>query len=146
MERSLLDSVKRPTECERSHVFSRLDPPAIRFVPEKDVMLENSKTIDVQLRLNNAIQASNFNAVHRKLPIFEGGCLETLLRWKKNLQDTIIGKPCNSPGACFTSLNCSWEETPRLSGRSTQDRSVRQSPLAKRTHSDKQKQPIKQRW
>ena len=101
MERSLLDSVKGPTECERSHVFSGLDPPAIRFVPEKDVMLENSKTIDVQLHLNNAIQASNFNAVHRKLPIFEGGCLETLLRWKKNLQDTILGKPCSSPQSKF---------------------------------------------
>ena len=54
MERSLLDSVKGPTECERSHVFSGLDGPAIRFVPDKDVTLENSKTTNVQLRLNNA--------------------------------------------------------------------------------------------
>ena len=101
MERSLLESVKGPTECERSHVFSRLDGPAVCFVPDKDVTLEKSKTIDVQLRLNNAIQASNFNAVHRKLPIYEGGGLETLLRWKKNLQYTIVGKPCTSPQSMF---------------------------------------------
>ena len=97
----MFESVKGPTECERSHVFSGLDGPAIRFVPEKDITLETNKVIDAQLRLNNAISASNFNAVHRKLPIYEGGGLETLLRWKKNPQDTIVGKPCNSAQSKF---------------------------------------------
>ena len=102
MERSLFDSVKGPTECERTHVFGGLDHPVIRFVPEKDITMEPTKVIDVQLRLNNTMAASNFNAVHRKLPIYEGGGLEILLRWKKNLQDTIIGKPCNNPQSKFT--------------------------------------------
>ena len=102
MERALIDSVKGPAECERTHVFSGLDKPVIRFVPEKEVIMESTKTIDVQLRLNNMIGPSNFNCVHRKLPIYEGGPVETLLRWKKNLQETIIGKPCSNPQSKFT--------------------------------------------
>ena len=38
MEHSLLESVKGPMECERSHVFSGMDGAAIRFVPDKDVL------------------------------------------------------------------------------------------------------------
>ena len=101
MERSLFDSVKGPAECERTHTFSGLDHPAIRFVPDEEVTLEPTKVLDVQLRLNNAAAASNFNSVHRKLSMYESGGPETLLHWKKNLQDAIIRKPCNSPQSKF---------------------------------------------
>ena len=39
-DKTLFDSVKGPKDCERRNVFSGLDNPVVRFVPEKEVVVD----------------------------------------------------------------------------------------------------------
>ena len=56
--------VLRDPQSASALTYLALDHLAIHFVPEKEVTLEPTKVINVQLRLNNATVVSNFNTVH----------------------------------------------------------------------------------
>ena len=97
-ELSLIESVTKPEDCEHRNALTGLDWLAIRFVPEKDK--GPHKTLEVVLRLNPNSKSLD-NTVKRKIHIFSQGSIETLLRWKQDVEEVLERKPCDKPHSMF---------------------------------------------
>ena len=94
MMTTLRNSVKEPSDMEKTSGRSFFDKALIPFIPEdKDVRLEEGGYIQLTLKVNREGTASAANTMTKKVKIFDQGDLEELLLWKRDVEDILIHKP-----------------------------------------------------
>ena len=96
----LAESVSCPKDAERGGgVFN--SHPIVAFIPEVLDGDSRETHVEITLRVNLRNKAEKNNSVKKRVKVFSVGSIESLLRWKRDLEDVIRQKPVTNPIGMF---------------------------------------------
>ena len=97
MNKTLRDSVSSPQKVEKASTKSRFENPVITFIPEEeDPNIMSYQYLEIVLKVHRDASGTAVNTIKKKFKKYEHGTHESLLLWRRDVQDVMERKPCKS--------------------------------------------------